>query len=142
YSGDVHGFVPMSRETGKLRSWINLTEKIGPDPTLTYVIGCDISNGTGATNSVASVGCIETGEKVAEYADAHMGPREFGRFVVAMAKYFRGNDPEGAYLIWEGPGPGVPFGKAVQEAGYRRVYTRKKYELGVRKSSVEASGWW
>lgn len=83
------------------------------DQTKNYVIGCDISKGMGASNSVASVLCTETREKVAEFTSKTVPPHEFARLVCAAALWIGGARKNGRPLIiWEANGdPGVNFGR-------------------------------
>lgn len=96
-----------------------------------YVIGCDISAGTGATNSVLSVADRRTREKVGEFASPRSGPTEFAALAVLAAKFF--ND---AFMIWEQNGPGVAFGKRVIDLGYRNIYYRQDEQGLERKISA------
>ena len=86
-----------------------------PDQTLDYVFGIDIGKGMGASNSIISVGCVQTRMKIAEWASANFAPHDFAQIAVASAIWFggsqRGNRP---LMIWESNGdPGIYFGKAV-----------------------------
>ena len=54
-----------------------------PNQNYTYVFGIDIAHGLGASNSVIAVGCVETGEIVAEYASAEIEPADLARLAVA-----------------------------------------------------------
>lgn len=83
------------------------------DQTKHYVVACDISKGQGASNSTASVMCVESREKVMEYADANTPPYEFAKQVVAACLWIggRGGRP---LLIWENNGdPGFDFGNQI-----------------------------
>ncbi len=96
---------------GSLRVWCNL--KMGrPDQTKTYVFGCDIGKGQGASNSVISVKCRETGEKIAEWRDANTPPHEMARVAVALCIWCGGRKPKSLpFVKWEKNGPGLDFGK-------------------------------
>lgn len=106
-----------------------------------YAIGVDIATGTGASNSVISVGDCKTGEKVAEFCDSNTRPDQLGRYAVALAKWFRGANPIGAFMIWEAPGPGRNFGDVVLEMGYRNIYYRTNETSRAKKQS-DIPGWW
>lgn len=94
---------------GKWRLWCHL-ERGRPDQTRTYTIGIDIGKGQGASNSVMSVVCNETREKIAEYADANVPPYEFARLAVAAAMWIGGRNRP--LIIWENNGdPGYDFGR-------------------------------
>lgn len=114
-------------EGGNLLLWINLTADQEPAHVFDYVIGCDISTGTGgewSTNSVASVFNQLTGEKVAEFATNDLYPDRFADVVIALRKWFRG--PKGdAFVAWESNGPGAQFSKHFMENSPQRVYYRQ-----------------
>ena len=130
-----------SRGKGALSLWINpdAAGKIPKDRK--YAIGVDIATGTGASNSVISVGDCNTGEKVAELCSPNLRPDQLGRYAVALAKWFTGNTPGGAYMIWEAPGPGRNFGDVVLEHGHRNIYFRTN-ETSVTKKHSTIPGWW
>lgn len=107
-------------EKGRLRLWINPTST-GAIPSGSYTVGADIAHGTGASNSVLSVVDNKTGEKVAEFASAHIRPDELARYAIALCYWFCG-----AFLIWEANGPGRIFGDVVIKSGYRNIYYREK----------------
>jgi hypothetical protein len=60
------------------------------DQTKTYTLGVDISRGQGASNSVVSVLCNETREKIAEYADANTPPYDLARIALAVILWLSG----------------------------------------------------
>lgn len=96
-----------------------------PDQTKDYVFGIDISMGMGASNSVISVGCVQTRRKVAEWASANFAPHDFALIAAASAIWFggsqRGHRP---FVIWEANYvPGIQFGKVlVRELRYPNYY--------------------
>jgi len=96
-----------------------------PDQTLDFVFGIDIGKGMGASNSVISVGCIQTRRKIAEWASANFAPHDFALIAAASAIWFggsqRGHRP---FIIWEANGdPGIYFGKMlVRELQYPNYY--------------------
>lgn len=104
-------------------------------PAGNFVVGTDISAGTGATNSVLSVADRRTGEKVAEFATANLSPDRFAEAAVAACRFFNG-----AYLLWEMNGPGGPFGRRVIDLGYRNVYYRQN-EQSLSRKMTDTPGW-
>ncbi len=111
-------------------SWSFWTELIDGrlDQSKHYIFGIDISKGMGASNSVISVRCAETGDKVAEFADARTPPYDLARIVVAAALWVGGANPwRMPYIIWEANGdPGIDFGKLiVKKCGYPYYYVEK-----------------
>jgi hypothetical protein len=102
-----------SAKKGPLHIWANLIAG-RLDQTRTYVLGVDVSRGQGASNSVISVVCKETGEKVAEWADANTPPYDFARIACAVALWVGGASSGGRPLmVWEANGPGWDFGREV-----------------------------
>ena len=99
-------------------------------------LGCDVSAGTGASNSAMSGISRISFEKVLEYANPHIRPEAFGQLAVVVARWL-GN----AFVIWEQNGPGRQFGDAVIEAGYRHVYMRRDSEEKVVKRMTHVPGW-
>ena len=99
---------------GKAGNWsFWTTNRHGrPDQTKNYVFGVDISKGQGASNSVISVLCAETREKIAEFVDANTPPYDLARITAAAGVWFGG--ARGRPLtIWEMNGPGWDFGRVL-----------------------------
>jgi hypothetical protein len=114
------------RPKGSWRFWT--TDRSNrPDQTRTYLFGVDISKGQGASNSVVSVLCAETREKIAEFADANIPPYDLARMVAAAAIWFGGATQGGKPLvIWEANGPGWDFGRQfVKVFQYPHFYVDK-----------------
>lgn len=112
-------FVENSR--GKLRLWLTLDGdgRIALDRK--FIMGADVSAGTGASNSVCSLVDKATGEKVAVWRDPNTLPNQFGRFSVALAKFFNR-----ALIVPDRSGPtGEVMVKEVVRQGYGRVYYRR-----------------
>lgn len=107
---------------GPWRFWAELP-KGRPDQARTYTIGIDLSKGQGASNSVMSLLCNETREKIAEFADANTPPHEMARLAVAAALWTGGRNgrPD---IIWENNGdPGFEFGREITHTyRYPNVY--------------------
>lgn len=109
---------------GKLKLWIR-PKGDGKLPAAKYLVGCDISAGTGATPSCVAGINGETSMKVLEYANAGPGfpEAEFAAVVMALCQLMAGPDGEGAYLAWDGSGQqGTKFEQAILELGYRNIY--------------------
>lgn len=126
---------------GPLRVWCNLS--LGrPDQTKTYVFGCDIGKGQGASNSVISIKCRETGEKIAEWRDANTPPHTMARVAVALAIWCGGRKPKGLpFIKWEKNGPGIDFGKMmVKDFKYPYCYYMDK-EGDSRQKKLKKYGW-
>lgn len=106
-----------------LRIWAALNEDGRLDQTRSYTVACDISRGQGASNSVASIMCEQTREKVAEWADANTPPYVFAKLVMALCLWVGGKNKR-PLLIWENNGdPGFDFGnQVVHHYYYPNVY--------------------
>jgi hypothetical protein len=113
-----------------------------PDQTKNYIFGIDVSKGQGASNSVVSVLCAETREKVAEFADATVPPYELARMVAAACLWFGGSRRGGHPLcIWEANGPGWDFGRVfVRTIGYPNYYVDKS-SGAVTEKTGKRYGW-
>jgi hypothetical protein len=122
------GFV--DQEGGPMRLWFHPTADGRVPKSTPCAIGFDISTGTGASNSTASVGNLSTGEKIAEFVSPHVMPESYGALAVAMAEWF--NE---AYMIWDGGGAGGIFGKVVVDAGYRNFYYSRQEDRLFNKES-------
>jgi len=129
------------KKQGHLKVWGNLI-KGRLDQTKSYVIGIDLSKGQSASNSVASVSCVETREKVAELAIATVPPYEFARMVVALALWIGGTGKNKLpFLIWEMNGPGWDFGKImVKDFKYPCFYIDKT-DGTVTERNTNKYGW-
>jgi hypothetical protein len=113
----------ISLGSGKLQLWCLLDGKNKPPQDHKTVVGCDVSAGTGASNSCAVFWDLVTHEKVAQYVNPFIRAEEFAKQVVALAKWFGGSR-----IIWESGGPGRAFGSVVEELRYTNFYLRKDDE--------------
>lgn len=108
-------------ERGMLKLWMDLGENMRPNPEKKYIAAADVSAGTGASNSVLTIADPKNGHKVAVIRTPKMGPKEFSRLCIAVAKFFNN-----AFLIWDASGPtGKTFTTTVIESGYRNIYYRR-----------------
>lgn len=131
------GLVPL--DDGPLKLWITADHK-GKMPPGRYAIGCDVSTGSGTTNSCVSIADAGTGEKVGEYTTCTVDAKKLAPIVVALCWLFKSIDGEGAKLAWEIPGPGQAFGQTVIELGYRNVYYRTN-ETDINPNVSTMPGW-
>lgn len=126
---------------GPLRLWTYLVAG-RLDQTKSYILGIDISKGQGASNSVISIFCKETGEKVGEWADANTPPYDFARIACALAMWVggisHGNRP---LMIWEANGPGWDFGREVVKKYEYPHYFVDKAEGTTDEKQGKRYGW-
>lgn len=109
-------------QNGSRRPWRFWTTLVDgrPNQQARYVFACDISAGSGASNSVISVLDHTTNRIVAKWWDAFTSPEAMAEIAVFAAIWFGGKDLP--VLIFEKNGPGIIFGKKVIQLGYQRVY--------------------
>jgi hypothetical protein len=125
---------------GKWRIWTNLIDG-RPDQSKNYILGIDISKGQGASNSVISIMCAETREKIAEFADANTPPYDLARIAVAAALWCGGARNRLPLMIWEANGPGWDFGRQVVKI-YQYPYFYTDRAVGtVREKQGKRYGW-
>lgn len=120
-------------ERGKLHLWVTLDGSGRFDKSRKFVLGADISAGTGASNSVVVAADRATGEKMMVYRDPHMRPNQFARFCVAVAKWMNRG-----MLNWDASGPtGEVFSKRVIESRYGNIYYRRNMKKVTQRISDE-----
>jgi hypothetical protein len=130
-----------SNTAGPWKFWTHLAGT-RPDQTKNYVFGIDISKGQGASNSVISVICAETREKIAEFSDANMPPYELAFAAVAAALWFGGSRRGGRPLmIWEANGPGWDFGRIVVKTLQYPMYYTDKASGTISENTGKRYGW-
>lgn len=126
---------------GNLRLWFQ-PDADGKVPAARYAMGADIAVGTGATPSCLSIGNADTGEKVAEYSNAHISPEHLAAYAVSLCWLFGDLNRTGALFAWEMAGPGLKFGKEVVERyGYTNIYYRID-EFDGRAKRSDKPGWY
>jgi len=126
-SKDLAKVVIKKGSKGPLKVWTQLV--MGrPDQSKTYIFGIDIGKGQGASNSVISIKCKETGEKIAEWCDANTPPYDMARITIALAIWCGGRPPRKLpFLKWENNGPGWDFGRiVVKQFKYPYFYRKVK----------------
>lgn len=126
-------------KNGKLRVWTNLINR-RPDQSKDYILGIDLSKGQGASNSVVSLKCKQTGEKIAEWRDANTPPYEMAQIVVALAIWCGGRRGL-PFLKWEMNGPGWDFGRLIVKKFHYPYYYRMKQVGTIRDKKSKKYGW-
>jgi hypothetical protein len=126
-------------KNGVLRVWTNLI--LGrPDQSKDYIFGIDISKGHGASNSVVSIKCKQTGEKIAEWRDANTPPYEMAKITIALAIWCGGRRGL-PFLKWEKNGPGLDYGKRIVKEWHYPFYYRDKKIGNIRDKKLKKYGW-
>jgi len=107
---------------GHFHWWGELDYESKPKERHNYVIGCDPSLGTGASNSVAAVVDVNTKELSGMFVSPNIYPEEFADMTASIAKWL-GNT---AYLIWENNGGhGINFGRRLLWHGVGSAYINR-----------------
>lgn len=129
--------------SGDLQIWCELIEN-RPDQSKTYGLGVDISKGQKASNSVISVVCKQTREKIAEYATATQAPHDFVKTAVAVAMWVGGASSCHLPMIcFEANGdPGLVFGKMLVGEFQYPLYWHDRAEGQVNATKTARWGWW
>jgi hypothetical protein len=118
-------------------SWWGVLKNDRPFQGHNYVVGCDISKGTGTTNSVASVIDVNTDEEIGKLVTPYLTITDFAEKVVALCEWVGGNDPP--LLIWEENGA-PDFEKRLNELDYYNKFIKEDQE-GNKKKSGNKYGW-
>lgn len=120
------GFTFTPDPRGALRVWCQLNEHHRPPGDRGYVVGVDVSVGSGNSNSVATVVDRLGREKVAELASNSMAVDQFADAVLALCRMFRESGGLWPLLIWEANGPGLVFKQyIVNRNRYPNCYRRR-----------------
>jgi hypothetical protein len=103
----------LSVNAGKKRfSWWGELEEGRPNQRHNYILGEDISLGTGASNSVCAIYDANTKEMVGVWRCPDTTPENFADQVIAIAKWVGGQVKP--YIIWENNGGhGINFGRRI-----------------------------
>jgi len=111
------------------------TAKGFADTKHNYIVACDISRGTGASNSVISICDVNRSELIGLYVNPFIDVTDLAELAVAICKWLGD-----AYLIWEANGPGDTFDKRITKLGYHRVYINVNERRITRRRS-QNRGW-
>ena len=77
-------------EDGKFDLWVVPDREGNLTRDHKYVVACDVSAGTGSSNSTICAYDSNTNEKVGEYANPYIRPEEFAKQAVAIATWLHG----------------------------------------------------
>ena len=121
---------------GKLRLWMTLNDE-KPAGDRRFVLGSDVSAGTGASNSVTAIVDRATGEKIGVWRDSNTRPNQFARVSIALAHFFNKG-----FMVWDSSGPtGETFKKRVVAQGYGNIYYRRN-EKKIGRTITDEPGMW
>lgn len=141
---DLQGVKFNAAHGGRLRLWLqpDIHNRIATQRN--YVIGADVSSGTGGVATSNSALCVidrHTGRQVAELASPQILPTDLAEYAVALCYWFAG--PTGpAILIWEQNGSnGAQFGMRITQLGYANVYYRGQVEEYTERETKKIGFW-
>lgn len=126
-------------EGGALKLWHELHGD-RPDQSRRYGIGADIGAGVGASDTVFSIGDLDTREKLAEYAWPGISPESAARLLVAIATWYggRGGVP---VVQFEINGPGEAFCREVLRMEYPRLMRQPRHRGDMTEQHSKGFGW-
>lgn len=123
----------VENKKGNIALWLTLDAHGRPAADRAFVLGSDVSAGTGASNSVSCVVDRKTGEKVGVLRSPHLRPTQFAAVTIAMARFFNR-----AFMIWDASGPtGRTFTQCAIKSGYGYFYYRRNEKKIGQKISDE-----
>ena len=126
---------------GKLEVWVELIDG-RPDQGKTYCFGIDTSTGRGASESVVSIKCKQTGELIAKWRCRNTPPHEFARVIMALALWCGGANPQRLpFLKWEKNGPGLDLGKLIVKVFKYPFYYKNEQVGTVGEKKTDKYGW-
>lgn len=116
--------------------WGSLSNR-RPNQNHNYTIGCDISKGTGASNSVAGIYDTNTNEVCGLYVNPYIKISDFAEKVVAICYWVGGTSP--ALLNWE-INNSPEFLDRLKELGYYNLYVNR--DTSLRKTKLSNKYGW
>ena len=131
----------ITRAGKQLSVWCPLIDG-RPSQYTMYTIGIDVSKGQGASNTVMSIRDDNTGEKIAEWADANTPPYEAARIACALALWVGGTgNGSRPLMVWEQNGPGWDFGRQVVKLYKYPNFFKDKPVGNVTEKASQKYGW-
>lgn len=122
--------------------WWGSLPKGRPRQDHNYIVSCDISRGTGASNSVATITDVNTSTQVGVYVNPFIDVTDFAELAVALCLWCGGGS-KSAYLMWEGNGPGDTFRNRIRKMKYTFVYYKVDDRKKTKKRPTNRTyGWW
>lgn len=139
--GDRITNIVFKQDYGKRRlKWWGKLAGSRPEQNHNYIIGCDISLGTGASNSVASIFDCDLNMKVGSFVCPNTSPTNFAEMVYAIGKWV-GGSTDMPFLIWEANGPGQTFDRRIFQLDYYFVYATREEKTNMR-TRKKTKGWY
>lgn len=135
--GEVRSGKWESEIMGRLVAWMepdDMLRLLDGEVRNPFVVSVDIAQGTGASNSVISIGHRKTMRKLASFVSANTLPSDLADIAVILCEWLGG-----AFLIWEANGAGRVFGNRVQEIGYPNIYW---HTMTASKTAEQKAGFW
>jgi hypothetical protein len=134
--------IKFKRGGPKLLKWWGPLPGGRPRQDHNYIVSCDISRGTGSSNSVATITDVNNSEIVGVYVNPHIDVTDFAELAVALCLW-AGGGSRSTYLIWEANGPGDTFKNRVRKIGYPLVYYKVNEKAKLRKRAGNKTyGWY
>lgn len=115
------------------------TNRMRPDQRHGFVMGVDVSMGTGASPSVISVMDVDSGWKVARYLDTRTSPETLGDIIYAVGHWIGGRTGTPLVVV-ESNGPGRATLLRLRELSYPRIYQRENIK-GLNDTTMPELGW-
>lgn len=139
-SAKFNEFVETSN--GKWSIWCNIDAQGNLPQDRPYVIGVDVAQGTGASNSVINVTDGKTGEQIAEYVDSRILPDVLAELIFAMGDWLSGEGGSHPLAVIEANGgAGTNCISRLVSLGYQNVFCRCIEDSHHKKQS-DKPGWW
>lgn len=126
----------VNREGGRLLWWGELVDGRPPQDAA-YVIGSDVSQGQGASNSIAAIGDVDTLRKVGMYIDSRSDPHTWSRILAGLGLWCGGRTGGKALVGWERDGAGCTLGGYLSDLKYGRVYIDDDGDAGWKSGKAE-----
>lgn len=125
----------------RLALWLHLDASGKPPQDRRYVIGVDISAGTGASNSCLTIADTTTGEKVGAFTSPQIAPHEIAKYAAALGRWFCDKTGNAALVIAESNGGlNRQFHKSLFNLGYGSIFYRKN-EQSISGKVSKVPGW-
>lgn len=129
------------KDSGKKRfKWWGTLPNSRPDQMHNYILGCDASLGTGASNSVCAIYDVNTSELAGVWRCPDTTVENFADQVIAIANWVGGKTKP--FIIWENNGGhSISFGRRITLFHHHYlVYTKTLEDAKTRKRSNKY-GW-